>query len=143
MPASPRCPLPLRQESDLIRLKRQAKSKGGFYVEPEHKLLFVIRIRGGWGGRRAGALGACVCVGVGRAPGVKCWGWEAWWCRTPIAMMRRAGQGVFGQAKGSGVETGGASCWVLRDMSGGWEHEDSCCSCVQLLNFVLLPPPQV
>ncbi|XP_024379772.1 large ribosomal subunit protein uL30x isoform X1 [Physcomitrium patens] len=33
-------------ESDLIRLKREAKLKGGFYVEPEAKLMFVIRIRG-------------------------------------------------------------------------------------------------
>ncbi|KAJ7560642.1 hypothetical protein O6H91_04G139100 [Diphasiastrum complanatum] len=35
-----------QQESDLIRLKREAKLKGGFYVEPEAKILFVIRIRG-------------------------------------------------------------------------------------------------
>jgi large subunit ribosomal protein L7e len=34
------------QERDLIRLKREAKLQGGFYVEPEAKLLFVIRIRG-------------------------------------------------------------------------------------------------
>jgi len=34
------------QEADLIRLKREAKLKGGFYVEPEAKLMFVIRIRG-------------------------------------------------------------------------------------------------
>jgi large subunit ribosomal protein L7e len=34
------------QESDLIRLKREAKQAGGFYVEPEAKLLFVVRIRG-------------------------------------------------------------------------------------------------
>jgi large subunit ribosomal protein L7e len=34
------------QESDLIRLKREAKAKHGFYVEPEAKLAFVIRIRG-------------------------------------------------------------------------------------------------
>jgi large subunit ribosomal protein L7e len=34
------------QEADLIRLKREAKLKGGFYVEAEAKLLFVIRIRG-------------------------------------------------------------------------------------------------
>ncbi len=30
----------------MIRLKRAAKAKGGFYVEPEAKLVFVIRIRG-------------------------------------------------------------------------------------------------
>ncbi len=36
----------LPQEKDLIRLKREAKAKGGFYVEPEGKLAFVIRIRG-------------------------------------------------------------------------------------------------
>ena len=34
------------QEKDLIRLKRDAKTKGGFYVEPEAKLAFVVRIRG-------------------------------------------------------------------------------------------------
>ncbi|KAL2635036.1 hypothetical protein R1flu_006515 [Riccia fluitans] len=35
-----------QQENDLIRLKREAKLKGGFYVEAEAKLMFVIRIRG-------------------------------------------------------------------------------------------------
>ena len=34
------------QEKDLVRLKREAKKEGGFYVEPEAKLAFVIRIRG-------------------------------------------------------------------------------------------------
>ncbi|EIE19109.1 60S ribosomal protein L7 [Coccomyxa subellipsoidea C-169] len=34
------------QEKDLIRLKREAKSNGGFYVEPEAKVAFVVRIRG-------------------------------------------------------------------------------------------------
>ncbi|OVA02659.1 Ribosomal protein L30 [Macleaya cordata] len=34
------------QERDLIRLKREAKLKGGFYVNPEARLLFIIRIRG-------------------------------------------------------------------------------------------------
>jgi large subunit ribosomal protein L7e len=34
------------QEKDTIRLKREAKTNGGFYVEPEAKLAFVIRIRG-------------------------------------------------------------------------------------------------
>ncbi|KAF2325664.1 hypothetical protein GH714_032390 [Hevea brasiliensis] len=34
------------QERELINLKREAKLKGGFYVEPEAKLLFIIRIRG-------------------------------------------------------------------------------------------------
>lgn len=34
--------LPALQEKDLIRLKREAKAKGGFYVEPEAKLLFVV-----------------------------------------------------------------------------------------------------
>eukprot|EP00899_Mesostigma_viride_P022149 jgi/Mesvir1/3118/Mv05559-RA.1 len=34
------------QESDLVRLKRDAKLQGGFYVEDEPKILFVIRIRG-------------------------------------------------------------------------------------------------
>ena len=30
----------------MIQLKREAKLKGGFYVDPEAKLLFIIRIRG-------------------------------------------------------------------------------------------------
>ncbi|KRX90305.1 60S ribosomal protein L7-4, partial [Trichinella patagoniensis] len=30
----------------LIQLKREARLKGGFYVCPEAKLLFIIRIRG-------------------------------------------------------------------------------------------------
>jgi len=34
------------QEKNLIRFKRQAKNSGNFYVEPEAKLVFLIRIRG-------------------------------------------------------------------------------------------------
>ncbi|KAL6585062.1 60S ribosomal protein L7B [Orobanche minor] len=34
------------QGKELIRLKREARLKGGFYVSPEAKLLFIIRIRG-------------------------------------------------------------------------------------------------
>jgi len=34
------------QQKELIALKREAKLKGGFYVDPEAKLLFIIRIRG-------------------------------------------------------------------------------------------------
>ncbi|CAI0459984.1 unnamed protein product [Linum tenue] len=34
------------QDKELIRLKREAKLKGGFYVNPEAKLLFIVRIRG-------------------------------------------------------------------------------------------------
>lgn len=34
------------QEKELITLKREARLKGGFYVNPEAKLLFIIRIRG-------------------------------------------------------------------------------------------------
>jgi len=34
------------KEKELISLKREAKLKGGFYVDPEAKLLFIIRIRG-------------------------------------------------------------------------------------------------
>lgn len=34
------------QERDTIRLKREAKANGGFYVEPEAKLAYVVRIRG-------------------------------------------------------------------------------------------------
>ncbi|XP_051114103.1 60S ribosomal protein L7-2-like isoform X2 [Andrographis paniculata] len=33
-------------ERQLIQLKREARLKGGFYVSPEAKLLFIIRIRG-------------------------------------------------------------------------------------------------
>lgn len=33
-------------EADLVRLKRAAKLEGGFYVEAEPKLLFVVRLRG-------------------------------------------------------------------------------------------------
>jgi large subunit ribosomal protein L7e len=36
----------LSQEQDQTRLRREAKAKGGFYVEPEAKLAFVIRLRG-------------------------------------------------------------------------------------------------
>lgn len=36
----------LKTEQDTIRLKRVAKAKGGFFVEPEAKLAFVIRLRG-------------------------------------------------------------------------------------------------
>ncbi|KAH7515281.1 hypothetical protein FEM48_Zijuj10G0010200 [Ziziphus jujuba var. spinosa] len=35
-----------QQEKELIQLKREAKLKGGFYVDPQAKLLFIIRIRG-------------------------------------------------------------------------------------------------
>ncbi|XP_058083143.1 large ribosomal subunit protein uL30w-like isoform X4 [Magnolia sinica] len=34
------------QDKELIQLKREARLKGGFYVSPEAKLLFIIRIRG-------------------------------------------------------------------------------------------------
>lgn len=34
------------QAKELIRLKREARLKGGFYVNPEAKLLFIVRIRG-------------------------------------------------------------------------------------------------
>ncbi|GAV59704.1 LOW QUALITY PROTEIN: Ribosomal_L30 domain-containing protein/Ribosomal_L30_N domain-containing protein, partial [Cephalotus follicularis] len=34
------------QQKELIRLKREAKLYGGFYVNPEAKLLYIIRIRG-------------------------------------------------------------------------------------------------
>ena len=33
------------QELDRIRLKREAKANNGFYVEPEAKLVFVVRGR--------------------------------------------------------------------------------------------------
>jgi hypothetical protein len=37
----------LRQlENDQIRLRREAKASGSFYVPPEAKVAFVIRIRG-------------------------------------------------------------------------------------------------
>ncbi|KAK0575670.1 hypothetical protein LWI29_004930 [Acer saccharum] len=35
-----------QKENEVIQLKREAKLKGGFYVEPEVKLLFIVRIRG-------------------------------------------------------------------------------------------------
>ncbi|GFH14862.1 uncharacterized protein HaLaN_10989 [Haematococcus lacustris] len=49
--ASPQLQLHVRRracfgEADLIRLKREAKAKNGFYVPAEHKLMFVIRIKG-------------------------------------------------------------------------------------------------
>jgi len=34
------------EQRELIRLRRQAKANGNFFVEPEAKLAFVIRIRG-------------------------------------------------------------------------------------------------
>lgn len=34
------------KERDQIRMKKQAKEHGNFYVPPEHKLAFVVRIRG-------------------------------------------------------------------------------------------------
>ena len=34
------------QQMEPIQLKHEAKLKGGFYVDPEVKLLFIIRIRG-------------------------------------------------------------------------------------------------
>lgn len=34
------------QARELVQLKREARLKGGFYVSPEAKLLFIIRIRG-------------------------------------------------------------------------------------------------
>merc|ERR1711981_1396091 len=33
-------------EKDLVRAKRQAKNNGNFFIAPESKILFVIRIRG-------------------------------------------------------------------------------------------------
>ncbi|KAI3703983.1 hypothetical protein L1987_74184 [Smallanthus sonchifolius] len=33
-------------QKELIQLKREARLKGGFYVNPEPKMLFIIRIRG-------------------------------------------------------------------------------------------------
>lgn len=35
-----------QKERDIIRLKRQAKEHGNFYVPAESKLAFVVRIRG-------------------------------------------------------------------------------------------------
>ncbi len=35
-----------KEQRDKIRLKRQARDHGNFYVEGEPKLAFVIRIRG-------------------------------------------------------------------------------------------------
>ena len=33
-------------EKDAVRLRREAKAANGFYVEPEAKLAFCVRIRG-------------------------------------------------------------------------------------------------
>merc|ERR1711998_5931 len=35
-----------QMESNLIRLRRQAKAHGNLFLEPEGKIVFVIRIRG-------------------------------------------------------------------------------------------------
>ncbi|CAG9462208.1 unnamed protein product [Pedinophyceae sp. YPF-701] len=35
-----------QQEADLVRMKREAKKKNGFYTEAEPRLAFVVRIRG-------------------------------------------------------------------------------------------------
>jgi large subunit ribosomal protein L7e len=51
-------------ENDSIRLRREAKSSGSYYVPPEPKLAFVIRIRGA-SSRDAGggwAFGSCTAV---------------------------------------------------------------------------------
>lgn len=45
-PLHPLLFLPRSQEADAIRLKRDAKKQGGFYVPGEAKLAFVVRIRG-------------------------------------------------------------------------------------------------
>jgi len=34
------------QEADLIRLRREAKASNGYYLEPEGRVAFVVRIRG-------------------------------------------------------------------------------------------------
>ena len=34
------------QEQQLVTMKRAARKAGTFYVEPEHKLVFVMRLRG-------------------------------------------------------------------------------------------------
>ncbi|KAH7866069.1 hypothetical protein Vadar_015155 [Vaccinium darrowii] len=34
------------QQKELVQLKREARLKGGFYVKPQAKLLFIVRIRG-------------------------------------------------------------------------------------------------
>ena len=41
-------PLPptLPQEADLVRLRREAKAAGGFYADPEPRVVLVVRIRG-------------------------------------------------------------------------------------------------
>lgn len=36
----------INQEDELIKLRREARLTEGFYIEPEAKLLFVIRIKG-------------------------------------------------------------------------------------------------
>ncbi len=46
MACLPACLPACLQELDLVRLKREAKTKGGFYVEPEAKLVFVVSTAG-------------------------------------------------------------------------------------------------
>lgn len=40
------CLCVLQLENDQIRLRREAKAAGAFYVPPEAKVAFVMRIRG-------------------------------------------------------------------------------------------------
>lgn len=56
------CPgSPPPQELDLIRLKREAKAKGGFYVEPEAKVVFVVSTCPcGWGALGGGSVGSAM-----------------------------------------------------------------------------------
>lgn len=55
------------QEKDTVRLKREARAKGGFYVEPEAKVVFVMRIRGL--NKVAPKVRAAVLLGVSRSLG--------------------------------------------------------------------------
>ncbi|XP_024974867.1 60S ribosomal protein L7-4-like [Cynara cardunculus var. scolymus] len=44
--SSPPSPITQQVSRELIQLKREARLRGGFYVNPEAKMLFIIRIRG-------------------------------------------------------------------------------------------------
>jgi large subunit ribosomal protein L7e len=60
-----------------VRLKREAKKKGGAYVEPESKLLFVVRIKG------MTKIHPKVCWQWDGGGGAPCWLW------TPCSIFLR------------------------------------------------------
>ena len=53
-----------QMENDLVRFRRQARNNGNFFLEPEAKLAFVIRIRGliGIPPRPRRSCSCCACA---------------------------------------------------------------------------------